>query len=59
MEKIFSGLPLSICIIYLDDILVSGRTLDNHIKNLKGVFHRLREAKLKLSPKNVLFSSAK
>ena len=51
MEKVFAGLPLTVCLIYLDDILVPGRTFEGHIKNLRVVLLRLREAKLKLSPK--------
>ena len=56
MEKVLAGLPLTVCLIYLDDILVPGRTFTDHTKNLRVVLLRLRGAKLKLSPKKcVLF----
>ena len=51
MEKVLAGLPLTVCLIYLDDILIPGRTFEGHIHNLRTVLLRLREAKLKLSPK--------
>ena len=51
MEKFLAGLPLSVCLVYLDDILVPARSFEDHIQNLRTVFGRLREANLKLSPK--------
>ena len=36
--------------VYIDDILVSGRTFEEHLANLRTVFERVRKAKLKLSP---------
>ena len=44
MEKVLAGLPLSVCLVYLDDILVPARSFDDHIQNLQTVFNRLREA---------------
>jgi len=38
------------CLIYLDDVLVFGRTFEEHLERLKLVFSRLKEAGLKLSP---------
>ena len=51
MEQVLSGLPLTVCLVYLDDILVPGRTFREELANLRQVFQRLSEAKLKLSPK--------
>ena len=51
MEQILTGLPLAVCLVYLDDILVPGRTFEQQIGNLRMVFMRLKEAKLKLAPK--------
>lgn len=34
---------------YLDDIIVIGRTLDEHLANLQEVFHRLRSANLRIN----------
>lgn len=41
MDSIVQGIPLYIC--YLDDILVSGRTNEEHIRNLKTMLQRLQE----------------
>ena len=59
MEKVLAGLPLTVCLVYLDDILVPGRTFEDHIKNLRVVLLRLREAELKLSPKKCILFQQK
>ena len=51
MEQVLAGLPLSTCLVYLDDILVPGCTFEEQIHNLQQVFERLQSAGLKLSPK--------
>lgn len=51
MDHVLAGLPLSVCLLYLDDILVTGCTFREGILNLREVFTRLSSAKLKLSPK--------
>ncbi|XP_051173560.1 uncharacterized protein LOC127289595 [Leptopilina boulardi] len=38
------------CFAYIDDIIVYGRTLEEHNKNLKNLFIRLRQVGLKLQP---------
>ena len=50
METILSGLIRNVCLDYLDDIIVTGRTFAEHLANLRRVFLRLREAHLKLKP---------
>ena len=50
MEQVLSGLPMSVCLVYLDDILVPSRTFEEQIVNLTQVFQRLQAAKLKLAP---------
>jgi hypothetical protein len=50
MEDIFSDLNLSICIIYLEDIIVLSRTFEEHIERLEQVLQRIRSLALKLSP---------
>jgi hypothetical protein len=37
------------CLVYLDDVIVIGHTFPEHLRNLKKVFERLREAFLKLN----------
>ena len=43
------------CLVYLDDIIVLGKTFDDHLLNLAAVFHRLREAGLKVKPSKCAF----
>ena len=38
------------CMVYIDDILVVGKTFEDHLLNLRKVFDRLREAGLRLKP---------
>jgi len=56
MEQVLIGLPMSVALVYLDDIIVPGHSFCQQIANLRQVFEQLRKAKLKLSPRKcVLF----
>ena len=48
MELVLRGLQWQICLVYLDDIIVVGKTVDDMIANLTHVFDRLLAAGLKL-----------
>ena len=48
METVLAGLNWQICLIYLDDIIVIGRTFEDMINNLDKVLTKLRDAGLKL-----------
>ena len=50
MARLFQGLEHKHVIIYLDDLLVWSKSFDSHLKHLKAVFDRLREANLRLNP---------
>ena len=50
METVLAGLARNACMVYLDDILVLGATLEEHLQNLAQVFDRLRKAGLQLKP---------
>ena len=50
MDLVLAGLQWYNCLVYLDDILIIGKTFDDHLHNLRLVFERLREAGLKLKP---------
>ena len=50
MDHILAGLPWSVCLVYLDDIIVHGRTFSEQLENLQKVFTCLKKANLKLSP---------
>ena len=51
MELVLRGLQWDRCLVYLDDIIVFGRTFGETIENLEKVFSRLRTAGLKLKAK--------
>ena len=55
MDMILAGLQWSQCLVYLDDVIVVGRCFDEHLKNLRHVFDRFREAGLKLKPAKCVF----
>jgi hypothetical protein len=50
METVLRGLTYDSCLVYLDDVIVIGRTFPEHLRNLKKLFERLREARIKLNP---------
>ena len=54
MQKVISGLnpvegPDFVCV-YIDDLLIFSCSLEEHLKHLRLVMNRLRQAKLKLKP---------
>ena len=51
MHLILWGLCWSDCLVYLDDIIVFGRTLQEHRERLSLVLSRLTKAGLKINPK--------
>ena len=51
-----AGLIRNICLDYLDDIIVTGKSFTEHIENLRKVLMRLREAGLRLKPKKCYFA---
>ena len=50
MDFILAGLNWAHCLVYLDDVIVLGRSFSEHLRNLQMVFARLRDAGLKLKP---------
>ena len=50
MNLMLSGLQISQCLVYIDDVIVVGRTFEEHLCNLREVFDRIRKAGLKLKP---------
>ena len=51
MELVLKGFHWKICLIYLDDVIVKGRTFEEELERLEQVFERLAWAGLKLRPK--------
>ena len=50
MELALSDLHWKTCLVYLDDIIIFSRTVEDHFSRLAEVFQRLRDAGLKLKP---------
>ena len=50
MEPCLGDMTLNWCIIYLDDIIVFSKTLEDHTQRLRGVFEKLSAAGLQLKP---------
>ena len=50
MDLVLAGLQMSHCLVYVDDVIVMGRSFQEHLSNLRKVFERLREAGLMLKP---------
>jgi len=48
MERCMGELHLRECVIYLDDIIIFSKTLEEHFSRLRAVFERLESAGLKL-----------
>jgi hypothetical protein len=48
MDNVLKELQEKICLVYMDDIIVFSTSLQEHISNLKLIFKRLRECRLKV-----------
>ena len=59
MEVALSGLQWTSCLIYLDDVLIFGRSFDEHMARLRLVLQRIADANLKFKPKKCHFLEGK
>ena len=50
-EEVFVGMSLQTGLVYIDDIIVYGKSFEDELRHLRELFTRLEEANLKLSPK--------
>ena len=50
MDAVLGGLQWDQCLVYLDDIIVLGRSFESHLKALSDVLGRLERAGLQLKP---------
>ena len=53
MELALAGLQWTTRVIYLDDVIIFGKTIEEHLSQLDEVLDRFREHGLKLKPKKV------
>jgi transposase InsO family protein len=59
MEKCLSGLQPQQCLVYLDDIVIHSKTMEENLDRLELVFQRLEQAGLKLRPDKCQFLKRK
>ena len=55
MDLILAGLQWSDCPVYLDDVIVLGRTFGEHLRNLQFVLQQIRESGLRLKSSKCYF----
>ena len=55
MEVVLGDMLWRECFVYIDDVLVCSKTLEEHLAHLTEVFARLRKADLRLKPKKCMF----
>lgn len=54
MEIVLCGLQWEKFLVYLDDVIVFGKTFQETLTNLRSVFERFKKPKLKLKPKKCI-----
>lgn len=55
MEECLGDYNMTICVIYIDDLIVFADTFEEHLRRLDLILTRLHECKLKLSPEKCYF----
>jgi hypothetical protein len=56
-QEVLQGLLYEFCEVYIDDVLVHGKTEDEYIDNLRKVFQRFREKKVTVNPDKCIFGA--
>ena len=59
MGHIIRGLEYRFALIYIDDVIIFSKSVEEHLSHLEEVFKRLREANVKLNPKKCSFVKQK
>ena len=59
MGHILRGLEYRFALIYIDDIIIFSKSIEEHLTHFEEVFRRLREANVKLNPKKCSFAQQK
>ena len=55
IEAVLNGLLWTCCFAYIDDILCFSKTFEQHVIDLRKIFERLRQHKLKIQPPKCTF----
>jgi len=55
MDLVLAGAKWSTCLVYLDDIVIIGKTFHQHLTNVRDVLDKLRQARLRLKPGKCTF----
>lgn len=55
MEDCLADYNLRICCVFIDDVIIFGKTYEEHLENLRLVMERIRQVNLKLAPKKCSF----
>ena len=55
MDAVLAGLQWNSCLVYLDDVVIPGKDLDDHLHNIRVVLECLHQAGLKLHPNKCHF----
>jgi hypothetical protein len=55
MNEVLRPFLRKFVVVYLDNIIIFSRSIDEHLKHLQTVFNRLREVKLKIKPSKCEF----
>ena len=55
MTIVFSGMLYNTCLAYLDDIIIFGKTFEEHLERLDRALTRVQSANLKLKPNKCQF----
>ena len=55
MENCLADYHMTICCVFIDDVIIFGRTYEEHLHNLNLVLERIRKANLKLAPNKCSF----
>ena len=59
MGHILRGLEYRFALIYIDDIIIFSKSIEEHLTHLEEVFRRLKAANVKLNPKKCCFAKQK
>ena len=59
MGHILRGLEYRFALIYIDDIIIFSKSVEEHLAHLEEIFRRLKEANLKLNRKKCCFAKQK